>query len=351
MENEKTDKASVTPSLNPFGMGVKERDVFEAIKRSGYPLQTVIASQLRETFAVQEEWSYIDGDTQEQRTIDIRAWRDLYDINNNQSQPRIRPTLNLLIECKQSNLPYVFFLSHSRPWLPEFPSMAGLSKDEITITSDDDPSIWSFQVLHVLGLDSHEFLSSPPYSSTFSKCVRKGSELELSGAESYNGLILPILKSVLHFQAAEVPPKTAIYFDAHLVIGVGVLDAPMIGVTIENDTISLKPIQWVRVTRHESLEGEHRSERTKLRAIDIVHKDFLNAYLTQHVAKFADDFAKLALKHQVVIADCEAFVSGMGQDSWHKIESRLKKKNLSANMSRIKSVGRNVIKLFKKKNP
>ena len=113
--------------------------------------------------------------------------------------------------------------------------------------------------------------------------------------------------------------------------------------------MSITPIPWVRVTHHESLGGEHRSERTRLRAVDVVHKDFLADYLTQHVAQFAKDFGTLALKHQLVIADCAAFASGMGKDSWDNIEARLKQKSLATGVSRVRSVGRNVLKRLRKK--
>jgi hypothetical protein len=219
----------------------------------------------------------------------------------------------------------------------------------MTVTSGDDPSSWQYHTLQALGLNSHPFLSTPSYSSTFSKCVRKGAGLDLSGSESYNGLVLPILKSVLHFQHSERPPTTAVYFDAHIVVGVGVLDAPMIGVTVDDTSTTLTLIPWVRVTRHESLEGPHTSERTKLRAVDIVHKDFLFDYLDQNVMPFAKDFATLALKHQVVIANCEAFVPGMGRDSWNDIETRLKPKTLAASLSRAGSVGRNALNQLRRK--
>jgi len=309
-----------------FGAGVSENDLLRAIKKSGYPLQTLIARQLSKTMHVQEEWSYIDRDTHEQRTIDLLAWTPLCDWTAAKLQPRVRPTLNLLIECKQSDLPYVFFLSESKPRLHAFPSIAGLAGDKLAVTSDDDSSTWNYGVLHALGLNTHAFLSTPVYSSTFSKCVRKGQELVLSGSESYNGLVLPLLKSVLYFQHAERPPKTAIYFDAHLCIGLGVLDAPMVGVTVDEKSPSVTAIRWIRVTRHESLESADQSERTKLRALDVVHKKFLPEYLKRHLMPYAKDFACLVLKHQLPISDCAAFVSGMGKGSRSNIEARLQPK-------------------------
>lgn len=337
------DSAPDNPETNRLGTEISERHVIDAVEKSGYPLQTIVARILRTTFSVQEEWSYIDADTREHRTLDIHAWRPLYDTLFKDGQPRVRPTLDLLIECKQSTLPYVFFLSDAKPWLPEFPSLAGLAQNHIKIITDDDPSSWTYDILSALGLDSHAFLTSPRYSSTFSKCVRKGSELILSGSESYNGLVLPLSKAVSHFQTSERPPSTAVYFDAHLVIGVGVVDAPMIGVSVDGESASFTMVPWVRVIRHESLEAEHSFERTKLRAVDIIHRDYLSDYLQSAVMPYADDFAACALEHDVPIADCEAFVSSMGEDSGLDIVSRLQPKSLGKRLSRAASAARRVL--------
>lgn len=155
-----------------LGAGITEPDLASAIQHSGYPLQTVIANSLRSSFTVQDEWGYIDRDTKELRTVDIFAQRSLYDIHG--EQPRVRPILNLLIECKQSDLPYVFLLSPNQPSLREFPVIAGLAQDEIKVTTDDSASTWNFSHIDLLGLETHQFFHEPNYCYTLSKCVRKG---------------------------------------------------------------------------------------------------------------------------------------------------------------------------------
>ena len=86
------------PKSNHLHPGITDIDIDTAIKKSGYPLQTIITNKLRETFYCQEKWSFIDNKTNENRSIDIMAQMNLYDYNN---QPRVRPILNLLIECKK----------------------------------------------------------------------------------------------------------------------------------------------------------------------------------------------------------------------------------------------------------
>jgi len=333
------------PPNNKLGSGLKKIDVLEAVSKSGYPLQTTIANLLRTKFHVQEEWSYIDKDTQGLRTMDILAEKRLYDFT--QIEPRVRPSLTLLVECKQSELPYVFFLSSGKQQVPYFPLLAGLFKNTLDITTDDNASSYEFSLLDALGLNSHPFLiKEPQYCMSFTKCVRKGSNLELSGSESYHGIIMPILKAMNHYQKIEEPGMTAFYFDIHIIIGIGVLDAPMIGVEKSKKSQNLMLTPWIRAVRHKTDKIPDWRHRTRLFAIDIIHKDFLQPYLDNHILPFAEDFSKLSLKHQHVLASGKAFVKGMGKDPWRNIEKRLEPRKISARINRSRLIGKNIFRFL-----
>jgi hypothetical protein len=77
---------------NQLGAGLTEPQILEAVRKSGYPLQTIIASSLRIDFSVQEEWSFVDSDSGALRTLDVLASRRMFDWN--ERQPFVRPTLN-----------------------------------------------------------------------------------------------------------------------------------------------------------------------------------------------------------------------------------------------------------------
>src|SRR5512141_1401562 len=101
--------AKDNPLSNCLNQGVTEEQVVAAVTKSGYPLQTFVGDLLRsrryvpeEPFYVQEEWSYIDPDDRKLRSLDLLAELRLHGWN---PQPRVRPSLSLLIECKQSTLP------------------------------------------------------------------------------------------------------------------------------------------------------------------------------------------------------------------------------------------------------
>ena len=104
------NEAAGNPSGNALRAGVTEEQLSAAIEKSGYPLQTVVAESLRPYCErLSEEWSYVDRDSGLLRAIDVRADRT-YE-QDDADDPHLRATLTLLVECKQSDMPYVFFLS------------------------------------------------------------------------------------------------------------------------------------------------------------------------------------------------------------------------------------------------
>jgi hypothetical protein len=178
-------------------------------------------------------------------------------------------------------------------------------------------------VLGALSLTRDSFQTTPPYANTFSKGVWKAKEIELSGTEAYSGLILPLVKALHHFRTVVKPAERIQYFDAHLVIALGIIDAPMIGVSIENGKTNLSLIPWVRVLRHEYSEEREKWDRDQFWTVDVVHKDFLSEYLKGQVLPFAEKFSARVLRHQVELVRGRGFVAGFRTDSSSSIEERL----------------------------
>jgi hypothetical protein len=318
------ESASNNPQTNKLHAGLDESAVAKAIQKSGYPLQTIISNKLRPTFYVKEEWSFIDRDTNTLRTLDILAERKLFPDSPNSA--RVRPTLDLLIECKKSELPYVFFLTGARPWISSFPLFCGLRKNSITAATDSNFVTWILPISQALGLENEPFISSSvACCMTFSKCVRaSGKEIELSGEDPFRSLVLPMTKALQHFEKSEEPRETHQYHDCHLTLGVAVLDAPMIAANIGQDGApSLELTPWIRVVRHEARENEDDTERHKSFAIDVVHKDFFDSFISDHILPFAERFSQLAIEHHVELASGQAFLAGK-PTSGIDIETRLK---------------------------
>ena len=77
---------------------------------------------------------------------------------------------------------------------------------------------------------------------------------------------------------------------------------------------------WIRLSRHESYENEDWTERQKMFTIDVVHRNYFETYLEQHLLPFAKKLAKKILKHDTIIASGKAFAKGMGKNSWNNID-------------------------------
>lgn len=113
------------PVRNALHDGLPLEDLKQLVRHSGYPLQAAVAKAMQEHFNVTEEWGYPDRNTQEHRSLDVYGFKILPEQSRN-GRP-VRTYVVLLVECKQSVLPYFFFQSvtyEDRP-IPMFPTIAG----------------------------------------------------------------------------------------------------------------------------------------------------------------------------------------------------------------------------------
>lgn len=313
------------PVDNRLPSGLTDVDVENAVDASGYPLQTRLATDLHRTFdLVQPEWAYTDRESGQIRTLDVLTEKRLY--TDHRSHLYVRPALCLLIECKQSEMPYVFFALESPPPLARGAfGVAGLSSDSLKVTTDDDPSTWSFSVLSALGLDRSDFVLKPPIASAaMTKLARKGKSVDVSGADAYRSLVLPLTKSLIYFHEYRAPVETAVYFDMVLPLAVAVIDGPLLTATTTPNETQYELVPWVRLYRHDvNVDADHRIKRDRLYAIDVVHKSWFSTYLTDHVMPFAHKFGELALSHHRELATGKAFATGFGGDSFTNVAGRI----------------------------
>jgi hypothetical protein len=315
-------QADGNPTGNRLGAGITEDALRTAITRSGYPMQAAVIAAFKEAVAarwadershgqwasVQEEWTYVDSDTDDVRAIDALAEVHLWQAYS-ELQPRIRPMLSLLIECKQSELPHVFF---TRPdhHLPQFPSTTGFPYGEVTLSTNDDRSTYTFEVTDLWGLTEHKFIIEPPVAVSLSKARRKsGTDLEVTGDDTYRSLTLPLLKATAHLDRATGFSNTH-FTDGRLVIPLAVIRGPMVAVQGDGQG-DLEAVPWVRVQRYEPEPEPRRWRSHKLLAYDVVHEEFLPTYL-QIAMDYADRFASSVATHQKVLLSGRGFAKGLG---------------------------------------
>lgn len=309
------------PESNHLKAGLTLEALGDAIEKSGYPLQSSVFELLESDFHVQQEWGFRDRITGEMRSCDLMATREL--AAPSAAESRIRTSLTVLTECKQSDLPYVFFSPNRSSWRLKLPQLAGLAQEEVKVWSDDTRSTFLFPVMRALELSEEPFMSRDGFS-IMSKCARKGPKLELSGADAYNGIVMPLASAASHFSASSAPKETFRYFDVHLLCVVAVLDAPMVEAKAIPSGTELTFTPWCRIYRHEPEDpGVFMGHAGKTMAIDVVHKDFFKEYLTHHLIPFGQTFSERALRHHEVLAAGRAFVPGMKADGSSDIYERL----------------------------
>ncbi|WP_329136346.1 hypothetical protein [Streptomyces sp. NBC_00670] len=289
------------PQENQLGAGVKEEDLLKAVTASGYPLQSVAVDSIASKFVpdqrsllVQEEWSYIDEDTGEFRNLDAYIDHEYDHIG----QDYIRPHLTMLVECKQSELPFVFFLRQAP--CGDFPRLIGMPHQELGIRFADDattdaPITIGMRLSHALGLSGMPFSLEPPRAIAMSKAVRKSGKIELTGEETFRGIALPLMKAFKHFSRVCQPKPKHCYYDVRAVFPVAVVRAPMIGVHVIDGEPKMTALPWVRVVRVEPSTERLGSGYSELYAMDVVHQAYLSTYTEKAQEACQEIFRRMEL--------------------------------------------------------
>lgn len=291
--------ASVNPASNQLPPGVTIEAVTEAVEHSGYPLQTTVAAGFDATYQIKQEWSYIDRDTGTFRNLDLFVRRDIL---QRPEDTRLYPRLFALIECKQSEQPFVFFLAKSTVEVPDLPLIVGLNSCEIELAASPESCRWGYSLTEALSMTDHPFLNYSNYCFTFSKLRWRNKKLELTGSEAYSTLTLPLIKALTYLPASREPKATFTHFEFGMGVAVAIIDGPMIGVREGNFEL----IPWVRVFRYENDPAARLPGTDRLYAIDVVHKDFFVTYRDEHLIPYLEEYAERALRHQKEIISGEA---------------------------------------------
>jgi hypothetical protein len=296
------------PATNRLPEEVDEEALLAAFTASGYPLQTYVANALPDGFDVTEEWTYVDSDTEVQRSLDLYATKRLYDSLKVEGR-ELLPVVDLFIECKRSDLPYAFFVTERPPELERFPLIAGSRGSQDTYVQIKQDVVAPFPLTRVLGANRLPFAQPTMTSLSFSRIHRKGKELELSGSDPFNSIFLPITKAMRYHHTVSSPRYSSDYDYFRMVFGLCVIDAPMVAVEVSADGVSMTFAPWVRLVRHEPRRRADEQDALLLRrwAVDAVHKDFLVSYLTDHLLPFADELAGRVAKDEHRIRERQSF--------------------------------------------
>jgi hypothetical protein len=192
--------------------------------------------------------------------------------------------LHLLVECKRSDLPYIFFPPGVDRLPRDFPDVVGIGQFGISVGKDvtRDASPAAF-----FCADEFPFVTNARLAVTFARAQRKSKQFELSGEVPFNQVVLPLVSAVEQmrqiFQGISAVPL--------IVLSVCVVDAPMVVASGTPETPSLALEPWVRVVHEETVQQIHHWGRRHY-VIDFVHREFLGRYITEHALRFATSFAE-----------------------------------------------------------
>jgi hypothetical protein len=254
----------------------------------------VIAAKLKEGFGVTEEWGYIDRETKEHRSLDIFAFRGMPADGN------IQARLALLIECKRSINPYVFFRNVVDREIPGFPNIGGLTVNSMFLSALTSNRSLQTSPPELLGLPELPFVRpGPPHCSAFGMATAQGDKVYMSGEDPYKSMILPLTNAMDHaaslYQAREKPT----FLRPTLILGIGVIDAPMLVVNNPREPIpSLTP--WVRVPRQEARVDNSWRQHVYY-VIEVVHSDFFDEFVSDHLVPFFNEFAARVSRQSSVL--------------------------------------------------
>lgn len=301
------------PASNVLGPSVNEAGLVRAIETSGYPLQGAVAGKLKDRFGVTEEWGYIDRDTKEHRSLDVFAFKALG------AGSDVHPRLALLVECKRSVHPYVFFRNVVDRQIPGFPRVTGLTLTSTALQEVGGRRSQEFPAAELLGLADLPFVSpGPPRCSAFAKAVLQGEKANVSGADPFRALILPLIKATDYaaslYGAGDRPKQLF----PTLILGLGVLDAPMMVVSSPSQVSRPVLTPWARVSRQEA-HRERRRVKNVHYVVDVVHIGFLDEFVSDHFLPFVEAFSNRAREQSPVLFN-GGVVADLG--SWHWDEIR-----------------------------
>ena len=307
------------PKGNTLSDGFPEAKVISAIADSGYPLQGRVARNLQGEFRVTEEWGYFDKSTNTHRSLDLFAYR-----RHDSRSDRIRPSCALLVECKRSQYPYVFFRRMADYEIPQFPRVLGIAeiinlRQRITSTQ---MSMRGFSAAQILGLEELPFLvPGPPRSVGFSKLMRKGKELELSGAEPFHSIVLPLSRALDHARELYKPPANQSWAAPTLTLCICVLDAVMILVEDPDRVADPLLTPWIRVVRQETpLDLKLRKAPFIYYAIDVVHADHFDIFVHKHLTPFFDVFSTRVMEKSDILVSGGGDVQDLDKWDWRQVK-------------------------------
>ena len=272
------------PSSNQLPPGVPEEKLIDAVQKSGYPLQSLVARELSNEFQVVEEWGYSDRTEKSHRSLDVYAFRELH------SRGPVKPRFHLLVECKRSDLPYVFFVPGADRKMRGFPDILASANNYQLRLERGHREISAAEFFCAAELP---FISpGPTISTSFTRAERKKKEFDLTGEVPFKQVVLPLASALEHLRSFwHGTPQSPV-----IVLAICVVDATMVVARGTPEYAGLTAEPWARVVHQEAIQEQDRWVARNY-VVDCVHRRYLRKYVDEHAIPFAESFADRMVRY------------------------------------------------------
>lgn len=317
------------PAGNVLPSGMTEGLLLDAVNASGFPLQVAISRRLNAitgypAVEVFEEWTFVDSDEGKQRALDMvfemRLPFDFVDL--------AYPSVALLIECKASKQPFVFFEApppYDLTELRSYPRIVGLrhGRVKLHVETGFPPYVTIVPQQLVAVKDIALPLSPAAHAHMYTKVIPDSKKFSASAAEAYNSIVLPLTKAVRHYERIKEPAQEHDHYQAIAVFPVAVINGPILYSSLDGSGLVLAP--WIRLSKHELFESAVPVYRDSLMTIDFVHAEFFERYLTEFILPFADEYARRVKRQASILAAGEGYLPTFQYDDsyFHKAATPL----------------------------
>ena len=180
--------------------GPTEEQILSALQNSGYLFEHEIATKLEQLeFHVETSWAFLDADSEKSRELDIRAIRQLACDETN----KIQLFVELLVECKASESPFVFLerTKNTRESLHPEPKEYLFPRPRYTkrLSANSFQEVPAFTRLGLR--DSHYYYSKSQKATQFAKIVRDKATWQANHDGVYDSILLPMAKALQRRQS------------------------------------------------------------------------------------------------------------------------------------------------------
>ncbi|MCD0488888.1 hypothetical protein LPB86_11660 [Pedobacter sp. MC2016-14] len=266
-------------------MNPNNDEILNAVQASGYLFEQEIATIFEKNdYFVKTNVAFKDIDEEKSREIDVMAYKRIhYDDEN-----KISVGIRVLAECKNNTNPFVFICRDKNSYDNNYtPPNFVFPQVEYRIPIEGKANYFSVvKAFNYYNLNIHfPFHKKNTKAVQFCKIVRKGKDWLAMHEGIYDGLIIPIVKSLEHWKTHD-SHKTewksyTIYF-------------PLIVLNSEIYSIDSKqsPIKIDKVSNVSFIREIHSKTLKDTYLVDFVNKQGLEIFIKDHITNFVGEFIK-----------------------------------------------------------